>query len=248
MKNNDIKIVDRNEEMNLLKKENIIFSLISQEENRRTQRPHPYRLQNDMVITYRLVAKIEDQSIHSALIDDTLLNSLDLSYEELHNLAIENTMRLLPPRIATMEQAFNKEATDIDSFRYDEVTTAFEPMYVLSNSKNINGASSIVYPGLLEKLSEKFGSNLYILPSSVHEVIIIPDEGTMDERELGPMVRSVNMQEVSSKERLSNSAYKYDKEEKSIIRIEEQTPTLSQEFVNHFLYGNEQDPDMDLEP
>ena len=250
MKNKDIKIVDRNEEMKLLKKENIIFSLISQEENRRSQRPHPYRLQNDMVITYRSVVKVEDESIHSALIDDSFLNHLGLSYEELHNLAIENTMRLFPAKVISMEQMFMNESapSDIDNFHYDDIGNMSPPMYVLSNNIRINGATTIVYPGVLEKLSEKFGSNFYILPSSVHEVILIPDDGSIYEWQLAPMVKSVNLEQVARNERLSNSAYKYDKEEKSIVRIEEQSTTVNQEFVNHFLYGNEQDPDMDLEP
>lgn len=251
MKNKDIKIVDRNEEMNLLKKENIIFSLISQEENRRSQRPHPYRLQNDMVITYRLVVKVEDQSIHSALIDDTLLNTLDLSsYEELHNLAIENTMRLFPAKVISMEQMFMNESapSDIDNFHYDDIDKMSPPLYVLSNNIKINGASTIVYPGILEKLAEKFKSNFYILPSSVHEVILIPDEGDIDKSQLSWLVRTVNMEQVSRNERLSNSAYKYDKDEKSLEKIEEQSTKVTKEFVNHFLYSNEQDPDMDLEP
>jgi hypothetical protein len=250
MKNEDIKTVPMDEEMIEAMRENIIINLISQERNRFLENPHPYKLQNDMAITYRWAAKVNVDSIHSALIDDTLMSRLGLNHDELHKLAFENTMRLFPANIISMEQMFMDESTpsDIDNFHYDDIDKMSPPMYVLSNNIKINGASTIVYPGILEKLAEKFGSDFYILPSSVHEVILIPDDGNSDESHLSWLVRTVNMEQVSINERLSKSAYKYDKEEKSLKRIEEQTITVNQEFVNHFLYGNEQDPDMDLEP
>jgi hypothetical protein len=86
-----------------------------------------------------------------------------------------------------------------------------QQMYVISNEKKINGAVSMLYEDVLYDLAEKLGSDLYILPSSVHEVIAI--SATMgDPNELADMVTEINMGQVALDERLSNQVYHYDKE------------------------------------
>lgn len=89
------------------------------------------------------------------------------------------------------------------------------PMYVITNDKGVNGATSILYKDELQKLSDKTNSDLYILPSSIHEVIAIP--ASMGEpNELAKMVKEVNFNEVQLDERLSNQVYHYNKKTKEL--------------------------------
>jgi hypothetical protein len=83
-------------------------------------------------------------------------------------------------------------------------------MYVMTNREKINGAAEILFPENLDKLSAKFDSDIYIIPSSVHEIIAVSAEGK-DASELQEMVNEVNMNEVSLEERLSNEVYHYDR-------------------------------------
>ena len=84
-------------------------------------------------------------------------------------------------------------------------------MYVISNSAKMNGAASMFYEDALSSLSEKLGTDLYILPSSVHEVIAVStDMGNPNE--LAAMVAEINMDQVALDERLSNQVYHYDKD------------------------------------
>ena len=83
-------------------------------------------------------------------------------------------------------------------------------MYVISNETRINGAVSMLYETELHELAEKLGSDLYILPSSIHEVIAVSATGG-DPEELAQMVEDVNMGQVEIGERLSNQVYHYDK-------------------------------------
>ena len=80
---------------------------------------------------------------------------------------------------------------------------------VVTNNGRVHGASVIVYPGLLEQLFRKFGA-FFILPSSVHEVIVTPDDGERDARELTDLVKSVNAEMVAPDEWLSDHIYRYD--------------------------------------
>ena len=82
---------------------------------------------------------------------------------------------------------------------------------VISNEKGINGAASMLYENELHELAESLESDLYILPSSVHEVIAVSSDMGSPEM-LAQMVVEVNMQEVSLDERLSNQVYHYDKD------------------------------------
>lgn len=75
----------------------------------------------------------------------------------------------------------------------------------------LNGASAILYEDKLHELAEMMETDLYLLPSSVHECIAVSvDMGTPEE--LAEMVQSVNMNEVELKDRLSNNVYHYDKD------------------------------------
>ena len=83
-------------------------------------------------------------------------------------------------------------------------------MMVLSNQKNFFGASVILYSEQLRKVSEELGQDLYILPSSVHEVILLPEAG-QDPDALRATVKRVNETEVRREEVLTDSVYRYDR-------------------------------------
>ena len=90
------------------------------------------------------------------------------------------------------------------------------PMYVLSNQERIYGATCVLYPGLLEEFSKELGCSLWILPSSVHEVILIPDQGGEDVEKLKKMVSEINRTQVEEEEVLSDSVYYFDQLTKKI--------------------------------
>ena len=85
-----------------------------------------------------------------------------------------------------------------------------QTLWIISNNRGIDGAVSLLYENELHELAENLESDLYILPSSVHEVLAVSTELTEPE-ELAQMVAEVNMQKVALEERLSNQVYHYDK-------------------------------------
>ena len=86
-----------------------------------------------------------------------------------------------------------------------------QSMYVISNEQGINGAISMLYEDKLHALAEDLETDLYIMPSSVHEVIAV-SSNMGDPNELAQMVAEINMDQVSLEERLSNQVYHYDKD------------------------------------
>ena len=92
-------------------------------------------------------------------------------------------------------------------------------MYVLSNMSRLYGAGVIIYNGVLDMCRERLGGNYFILPSSVHEVILVPDSGDVTKEKLGEMVREVNATQVEEQEQLSDFVYYYDGEMRGIVRL-----------------------------
>lgn len=85
------------------------------------------------------------------------------------------------------------------------------PMYIATNYDKLNGASVLLYPNLLRDFAERIGSDFYILPSSVHELIFLPDMLGMDIGDMKTMVRDINGSEVAEDEILSDSVYFYSR-------------------------------------
>ena len=88
-------------------------------------------------------------------------------------------------------------------------TSERDGMYILSNTLRSYGAACIAYPHILEMIGEILQRDYYVLPSSVHEVVIVPYSSGLDIRELDEMVREINVTQVAEEEVLSSHAYLY---------------------------------------
>lgn len=196
--------------------EKIVFQLINTEQNKEMLASVPHREWKDLSIIYRLVTNVDKEGIESAVVRDGLAEKLGLSEEQLFKLAVENTRNIFPPTVRSMNDVIRDMFVadgmpmEVADMMLGEVP-ADKMMYVISNDRGINGAISMLYEDQLHTLAEQLGSDLYILPSSIHETIAVSvDMG--DPEELAQMVSEINMDQVSLQERLSNQVYHYDKD------------------------------------
>ncbi len=196
--------------------EKIVFQLINTEQNKDMLAHVPHREWKDLSIIYRLVTNVDKDGIESAVVRDGLAEKLGLTEEQLFKHAVENTRNIFPPTVRSMNDVM-KEIFMADGMAMEAVemilgeVPADRMMYVISNDRGINGAISMLYEDQLHTLAEQLGTDLYILPSSIHETIAVSvDMG--DPEELAQMVSEINMDQVSLQERLSNQVYHYDKD------------------------------------
>ena len=194
----------------------IVFQLVNTEQNKEMLAGVPHREFNDLSVIYRVMIKISDEGTYSAQIHNDMADSLGLSEEDLFKLASVNTPKLFPVTIKTMNEVmmeiFAKDGMPEDMIRIVlEDTPEEKMMYVIGNERNIYGASSMLYTDSIQELAEKMGSDLYILPSSINEVLAVSAD-SYDPYELADMVVDVNMNQVELAERLSNQVYHYDKD------------------------------------
>lgn len=90
--------------------------------------------------------------------------------------------------------------------------------YIVSTEHGVCGASAILYDGVIDEIREKIG-DFYIIPSSIHETLVLPKTSVKDLQELKALVRRVNSMSVEDGETLTNSIYTYDFKAREIIKI-----------------------------
>lgn len=208
-------------------KNNIVFQLINAEKNKELLKNAPHRMFRNLAIIYRWVVDKDSKGIQSSIVTNELnkVKMNNLSEEELFALAYKNTKKILPPMVSTMEDVvekmLRKENIPEEQIEYMlkslRSTSDDEKMYIITNKASINGASSIIYlKDTLGKIADKLNSDLYILPSSIHEVIAVSVKH-FSELNLKEMVKEVNITEVADTEILSDSVYFYDRSQAELI-------------------------------
>ena len=197
-------------------KEHVIFQLVNTEQNKEMLANMPHREFKDLSIIYKVVLKMTDEGWYSTAVTNKNAEHEGISEPDLFKCAAKNTKELFPPVIKSMadviREIFSKDGmpTEIAEAMVGEISEN-QMMYVITNDVGINGAVSMLYEDGLHNLAEHIGSDLYILPSSIHEVIAVSaDMG--NPTELADMVSEVNMSAVAIGDRLSNQVYHYDKD------------------------------------
>lgn len=213
-------------------RDKIVFRLVNYERNREELELCPHKRYLDFAITFRYLASKDACGIASSIISNKEFAAWDIELDELYEIAKQNTMRLFPWSIESLAKMLTscmyKDLTKVLSEDvYEEMMKMVERdcgicMFVLSNDVGINGATCILYDRVLSDFAEVHGCNLYILPASVHEVILIPEEEDTDPQFLAELVKNANKGAVGLIDLLSDEIYYYDRNEKQIQIYREQ--------------------------
>lgn len=192
----------------------IIFRLVSRELNQHLLTNMPYIPFLDMAITFHLVAGVTGKYMQTIRITKELQKKWGLSVEMLLKLAKKNTEKILPAKICGLTEMIEKYlGAEERKFTVAEQLN----LIVVTNQLGVNGASAILYEDMMDKLAEQFGTNLCIVPSSIHEIIIVPDHGQEIQDMFLGILREINSNFVPKDEVLSNQVYLYRKDDKKFI-------------------------------
>jgi len=195
-------------------KGHLIMVAVNTAKNQQMLLEVPHQEMEDLSIIYKVMLDITNEGMASITIRNEHLDFWNVKKEELHELAFRNTRLLLPETVQSMNELLKEMLCD-DVIPGLEDIPADQQMYVISNEKRMNGAVAMLYEDVLSDLSEQIGSDLYILPSSINEVIAVSvNMGTPEF--LSEMVREVNGTEVMAEEILSDHVYLYNAETKKI--------------------------------
>lgn len=195
----------------------ITYRLVSKERNKQFLESVPHLPFLNMAVVFYIIHHVSKEGMESICVTNELAGKWGLSAKSLYIIAEKNTPILLPPVIDTMEHTLE--------LLMGEINCAIEPagdsnkpipMHIMTNKYQINGASVLLYNGLLDGLAEKLGTDLYVIPSSIHELIIMPaEDGSLSLSKLSDMVKEINENHVKEEKILSDCAYYYDHKQKS---------------------------------
>lgn len=206
-------------------RQKVVYKLINTEKNKELLEDIPHVDFLDLSIVFQCLLAREDLSTASILIHNVHMKLWDISVEELYRAAKRNTQRLQEYEIKSMEEVLceimdtgEMADSDGDEYRMEDFSDSV-PMYVLSNKRRVEGAACLLYPDLVRDFAEAIGSSFYIIPSSIHELLLLPTEHFAETGEIKSMIKEINDTQVRTEEILSYSLYYYDKGEGKIMRL-----------------------------
>ena len=126
--------------------------------------------------------------------------------------AEQNMIQRFPAVKRPLEEVLQEAAKMVGQTWEKEGTGLGRKLILLTNREGYLGASAMLYDGVLKELADAMGSDLFILPSSIHEVLALPDDGEVDWKELEEIVQTINQTEVEDREVLSDTVYCYCRE------------------------------------
>lgn len=197
-------------------KHRIVYKLVNTEKNKELLEDVPHMEFMDLSVVFQCLVTQEEVGAAFILIHNVHMKLWDVSTAELYQIAEKNTPRLLPCEIKSMYQVLLEIMRDENSEQFDEEECTKNlpddiPMYVLTNQSRIDGATCIMYPDVLRNFAETIDSSFYIIPSSIHEVLILPAETFEDSEEILCMIKEINDTQVGEEDILSYSLYCYNR-------------------------------------
>ena len=204
-------------------KDNIICMLINYEQNKEMLQNMPHRKVEDLAIIYQIkVPDFANDEMATVKLYNAHMQRLEVDEETLYKVGMENTKRIMPAKLEDMlgflklrmaSDMANMLDLDMDEAE-DMIANTYGgsiPMYILSNHQKTNGAISVLDPDVMDKVAGIVGEKYFVIPSSVHEVLVVPFNGDYEEyKHYEQMVEEVNATQLSPEEILSGRMYMVD--------------------------------------
>ncbi len=201
-------------------KEFIVFRLISQASNEEFLSSVPWVPFLDMAVIFTILLQQYDDGQAAVIIKSHQVEDWNVTPEELFELSISNAPRLLPPVLNRLEDLlFGSPRPGLELL--DQLSamgtrlgeSGFSPHCIMSNQPGSHGAACLLYPNLIKRFADCLGTDLLVLPSSIHEIILAPDLHSMSYDTIRQIICSINSTEVSADEILSDQLYLYNRQE-----------------------------------
>ena len=204
--NLDVSLFNNFEEI----KGRISYKLINYESNLTLLQTLPHRRFLDLAVVYLVVLGETPRGRATVTIHTEHMENWGTTEEELWKLASDNAPRLSKAEIMSLYDLV-KDMTGQMPDMMDEGIPGDADMYVLTNTSRINGAACILYDDVVSGFAGGLGKDLYIIPSSIHEVIMMPADGYTDVDRMIDIIKEVNSTQVGEEEILSYRLYRYSR-------------------------------------
>lgn len=191
-------------------KKGLSYKLISSERNEFLLESVPHVPFLDLEIVFYYCFEMNGLPEGTILIRNSHMERWGVDTGLLMKDALENAPNAMPGRCQRIGEFLDRMSGHGSGFITQDIESV--PLYVVTNRQMSNGAATMLYPGLLKDLSDKLGRNLFLIPSSVHEIIAFADDGEEDTGCIKDMIFSINRTQVEPQDVLSDSLYYFDRD------------------------------------
>ena len=221
-------------------KNKLAIQVVSAERNAALLETVPHKNIEDMAVVYRFIIDDIGEGTGTILITNQMLENYGITAEQLHADAVENAPKNRPIVIKGMSEVLAEmmgvEKAEMPGFY--PIEPEDERIFVASVPDKLHGAGVLAYPDFMDQSAERVGGgDFYILPSSLHELLIVPDTGERELKDFENMVQEVNSTCVEPEDKLTDSVYHYDVKTKLFELgekfIERQSATKVLSFNEH---------------
>lgn len=198
-------------------KNRIVYKLINTDKNKELLKDVPHINYHDLSIVFQFLLAEETLGSATILVHNAHLKIWNISEKDLFDIACINTPRLHKYEINNIKDVIYELMSMDGMMDCGLEQDTIIPMYVLSNKNRIHGAACMLYPDLIKDFSTAVNKNLFIIPSSIHEVLLLPVDDMADSDHIKDMVKEVNSTQLEVEEILSDSLYYYDRSVNEIV-------------------------------
>lgn len=214
----------------------IIFELVNTESNQEILQERPHREIGDLSVIYKFLVSETEYGRMTLPITNDIAKDMNISEQELFEVAYKNTDERLSFSIKSMREMLIGTMFPFGEMPENDPMVEMmlppeddPPMYVMTSSDGVKGACCILYSDKLGDFADKVDSDLVILPSSIHEVIILPKDESIEMDNLKNMVNEINMGVVSEEDRLSNNIFVFDRAARELKPVFDNVPSISED-------------------
>lgn len=208
----------------------ISLKLVNAGKNKNRLKSMPHRMFLDLAVVYEACVVNLTGAVGTVVVTNDMMKSWGVKEELLYELALHNTLNrdrgMVKPLESLMQEWVGGDVkTDEKNHTYKDfdISIAEEiqetALYVATNQSKTNGASIMLFPNFLDTVGMLLG-DYFVLPSSIHEILLLPTDGAMESSELLKIVHEVNASVVAAEEVLSENVYRYDVAKKALSVIE----------------------------
>ncbi len=193
----------------------LIFQVINYEKNKKRLHDLPHIQYLDLAIIFCCMLRMENGESATVTIKNEHLTLWDTDMDTIKKQAFANTPRLLPAYIQPITDVIRdlaKENPPLERLiSLPDDCPDVPPLYVLTNESQIGGAACMLYPAMLSDFADSLESDLYILPSSIHEVLLLPTDTRHEDAALNELIQQVNDEQLPATQQLSDHVYFYSR-------------------------------------
>lgn len=189
-------------------KKRLTLRMIPIEGNEEMLTTVPHKKIEDMAMMYCFEIGNSARDWYSIQVNNNMLRGYGITQDQLERDAINAAMQRHPASLRNLNEVMREMMGEKEFLIPDEAS----PMWLATVEGGINGACVLRYPNFLDQAADILGGDFYILPSSVHEVLLVADDGSMQLFDLEQIVHMVNETKVAPKDRLSDQVFHYDSE------------------------------------